>query len=210
MHLSTRHWVCLGFAACLLWLGYPGNARNEYLANALLGVWFLSALTLLSVKLRWSAIPWKILWAIAPAVSWLLLNLALVAEPPDNGFGAMVTFFLGWFYLLPVFGVWVGIYWLLKKMRIRFEGGTLARNLFPSLVGISITAFIVAHFMWTPRTQVEAAARRIAVDQKWGNVSKLQAHRTWAGWTVDLDAEVGNGYPIFFSRAGKVMGWGGG
>ena len=78
-------------------------------ANAVLVVFLLWPFALIAYKARHPAVRWSRLWLTVPVASWVLVNLALRLDYPTTGggggFGIAVNLALGWFYLLPIFGL---------------------------------------------------------------------------------------------------------
>lgn len=70
---------------------------------------------------KWKfAIGWLSALLICAASSWLYFNLWMAKlDPPDNGFTNLVYFVSGWFWLLPLFGVFfIGFRLIEKRLSI--------------------------------------------------------------------------------------------
>lgn len=53
---------------------------------------------------KWKySLAWTVATLVCAGLSWCYFNLAMLLDPPDNGFANAVYFFTGWFWMLPVF-----------------------------------------------------------------------------------------------------------
>lgn len=83
--------------------------RHPRLANAIWLFFFLWPFVLIAFKARFPAQPWSRLWLTVPLVSWVTVNAAIRLDYPTQGagggMGMGVNLVVGWFYMLPLFGI---------------------------------------------------------------------------------------------------------
>jgi hypothetical protein len=89
-------------------------------------------------------ISWKVAVVICAALSWLYFNFWMMhLDPPDNGFANAVYFLTGWFWLLPVFGLFAAVFRLMEN-RLAVP----VKSIFAIFGYKTCTAFTVMVLIW--------------------------------------------------------------
>ncbi len=113
------------FGAVFYWL--HGLGRHPHVSTVFLILFFLWPVALIAAKIRAPSLSWQRLWLSVPLMSWFTVTTTVSTDYPVNGagggLGMLVTLVLGWFYMLPFFGVFHLGYILLRYARTRLETG---------------------------------------------------------------------------------------
>lgn len=110
---------------------------------------------------KWKfSLTWMFAALVCAALSWCYFNLAMVLDPPDNGFANAVYFFTGWLYLLPIFAVLLLPFRLFENRLSSDRKSRIGRFGFSICAGI--TALVVAWnlFGWMSESRAIIQARQ--------------------------------------------------
>jgi len=99
--------ISAGCGAFLLYL--TGLGQHPHVSSIFAFLFLLWPVALIAVKIFCASISWKQLWLSVPIMSWFTVNALVSTDYPVNGggggFAMLVTMCIGWFYLIPVFGL---------------------------------------------------------------------------------------------------------
>ena len=86
-----------------------GLGRHPHVSTVFLLLFFLWPVALIAAKIREPSLSWQRLWLSVPFMSWFTMVIAVCTDYPvqgaGGGLGMLVTLILGWFYMLPFFGL---------------------------------------------------------------------------------------------------------
>lgn len=177
---------------------------NGFLADAIAWQLLLVPAILVAAKLGYPRIRWWMIWLLAAMLGWLLSVGYFLAFPPDMGFGQAAARILGWLPLLPVVGIFSGV-WFVREWR----GSRGARVVTIALLAFAIALPLTACVRWISEEQ----ARRIATEELqrrgFANFHVGEEERTWDGWTVHAELSTKETCPVHLSRSGFCSGMGG-
>jgi uncharacterized protein YqgC (DUF456 family) len=107
--------------------------NHARLADAFLILFFAWPIVLIVFKLICRQIKWRWLWLSVPIMSWSTVNAAVSLDYPVNGGGGgtgkLVSQLIGWFYMIPIFGIlclgFLVVEILFKKLKKRCLAASL-------------------------------------------------------------------------------------
>lgn len=122
------------------------------------------------------------------AASWLFFNACMVINPPDSGFGGLVYFVTGWFWMLPLFGILLGIDFIIHLIWMKFVP-TLPRERLGRVFfrGVAAVSILVAFWGLVGQMSKERAiveAGRELSDQGYQIVGPADAEFAEGHWIV--------------------------
>jgi hypothetical protein len=176
---------------------------NAYFAEAIAWQLLLFPAALIAAKVGCPTVKWWFIWLAAAALSWLVSITWTWALFPDKEFEMALARTFGWFTMLPLVGIFSGL-WMFQKWR----GSRVARVVAISLFVTAIALPIVACFRWIP----EEEAKMLAFEElrkHYVGYRVDSAERTWDGWTVTVEFPNRKLYRVYLSRSGYCTGVGG-
>lgn len=88
---------------------FYGMGRHPHVSTIFAILFFLWPVALAAAKIREPSLSWHRLWISVPLMSWFTITTAVSSDYPEQGtgggFGMLVTLVLGWFYMIPIFGL---------------------------------------------------------------------------------------------------------
>lgn len=154
-------------------------------------------------------VSWPHIWLLTPAASWLIVNLALWLDPPDNGAAYVVSTFLGWIWSLPVLLVlWVSqalLICLAPRLPAMRSTQRAAKAGLYATSTLALVFLIYGLFGWIGSDRAIAVAMRFV--SRMGPPSQSAPHATWSWFQWHVRFEDGSFVDV--SRNGRLLGGGG-
>ena len=158
---------------------------------------------------KWKfSIRWLVATLFCAGLSWIYFNLWMVIlDPPDNGFANFVYLISGWFWLLPVFGIFAVIFRLIEGRLSQSTQDKVGSRGFTICSTVSVIIIIWNLFGWMSEQRAITEARRELIKNGYNPEGRENPKYYKGHWIIRYpDTEFGE---IRLSRNGK-MSWIGG
>ena len=170
--------------------------------------WTMLIVPLLLVFIRWTHrdVTWLHLLILGVVSSWVLVNLHLRLDPPDNGFANGVNLIFGWIYFLP----FLLLFWLMEFLLSAVWKGFHASQFKGRVawVGLRISILILAvgcvygMFGWIGESHAIECSRTELVRCGYVPDGEISTSWSWGRWTINYpETEFGQ---IVLDRQGKM------
>jgi hypothetical protein len=170
--------------------------------------WTMLIVPMLLVFIRWTHrdVTWWHLLILGAVSSWVLVNLHLRLDPPDNGLANGVNLIFGWIYFLP----FLLLFWLLEFLLLavwkRFHASQFKERV--AWLGLRISIFILVVgfgyglFGWIGESYAIERSRTELVCCGYVPEGEISTSWSWGGWTINYpETEFGK---IVLDRQGKM------
>ena len=170
--------------------------------------WTMLLVPIFLVFIRWSYrdITWLHLLFLGTVSSWVLVNVHLRLDPPENGFANAVNLILGWIYFLPVLLLFWLLEFLLTLVWKGFHASQFKKRV--SWVGLRISILLLTIgfgyglFGWIGESYAIERSRTELIRRGHTPKGKITTSWSWGRWTIFYpETEFGQ---IVLDRQGKM------
>jgi hypothetical protein len=169
-------------------------------------------LALILFKCAYPKVDFKFLWVAAAVCSWLIVNIELRIDPPNNGLAYPIHFVLGWVWILPFFAAVRGIYWVVSRLAPAFIQSLGFRRLAMGLLIFvaSGTLWLAGYAFFGRISRDKAcliAADYMQYERRISHFGTSSAEWRNGGWIVTFSVKPQT--PVYVNRSGIIKGFGG-